>query len=352
MKILGTGKALPKHYYSQDQLLEALREELSDKYFNFPRVEKLHKNVLVGGRHLAIPLEDLRKIETFGQANNHFIEQAQKLGETAIVSASEQAGTNPADLNAILFTTVTGLATPSIDARLMNRLSLRPDTVRMPFFGLGCVGGAAGLSRCNDWLLGHPDKLAVLLTVELCSLTLQRTDLSIPNLISTGLFGDGAAAVVCAGSEHPLAQASPGPEVVATKSIFFPDTESAMGWNISEKGFGIVLSAEVPGLVRTQLRGVTESFLSEHGLGLDDLSVWICHPGGPKVLTAVQDALGITREDLAISWDNLEAMGNLSSASVLINLGETIERISEPGQLGLLLAMGPGFCAELVLLKF
>ena len=148
MKILGTGKALPEHYYSQDQLLEALREELSDKYFNFPRVEKPHKNVLVGGRHLAIPLEDLRNIETFGQANNHFIEQAQKLGETAIVSASEQAGTNPADLNAILFTTVTGLATPSIDARLMNRLSLRPDTVRMPFFGLGCVGGAAGLSRC------------------------------------------------------------------------------------------------------------------------------------------------------------------------------------------------------------
>ena len=352
MKILGTGKALPKHYYSQDELLAALREELADKYFNFPRVEKLHKNVLVGGRHLAIPLEQLREIETFGQANNHFIEQAQTLGETAIVEASKQAGTAPADLNAILFTTVTGLATPSIDARLMNRLSLQSDTVRMPFFGLGCVGGAAGLSRCHDWLLGHPDKLAVLLTVELCSLTLQRTDLSIPNLISTGLFGDGAAAVVCAGAEHPLAKESTGPEVVATKSIFFPDTESAMGWNISEKGFGIVLSAEVPGLVRAKLRDVTESFLSEHDLQLNDLSVWICHPGGPKVLTAVQDALGISREDLAISWDNLEAMGNLSSASVLINLGETIEKVSEPGQMGLLLAMGPGFCAELVLLKF
>ena len=352
MRILGIGKALPENYYSQDELLEALREELADHYFNFPRVEKLHKNVLVGGRHLAIPLEKLRDVKTFGQANDHFIEEAQKLGEAAILEAGEQAGTAPQDLGAILFTTVTGLATPSIDARLMNRLSLRSDTVRMPFFGLGCVGGAAGLSRCNDWLLGHPDKLAVLLTVELCSLTLQRTDLSIPNLISTGLFGDGAAAVICAGADHPLAQTSPGPEVVATKSIFFPETETAMGWNISEKGFGIVLSAEVPGLVEAKLRGATEAFLAEHDLSLEDLSVWICHPGGPKVLTAVQDALGITREDLAISWDNLEAMGNLSSASVLINLGETIQKNSASNQMGLLLAMGPGFCAELVLLKF
>ena len=352
MRILGISPALPQHYYQQNQLLEALKTELEGQYFNFDRVERLHKNVLVGGRHLAIPLEELQALETFGQANNRFIEEAQNLGEQAIHGACEMAQTGPEDLSAFLFTTVTGLATPSIDARLMNRMGFRANTVRMPFFGLGCVGGAAGLSRCNDWLRGHPDKLAVLLAVELCSLTIQRKNLSIPNLISTGLFGDGAAAVICAGDDHPLAKQSSGPRVRATRSIFFPNTESAMGWDISEEGFGIVLSAEVPDLVREQLRPCTEAFLAEEGLALEDLTVWICHPGGPKVLTAVQDALELTAEDLAVSWNNLEAMGNLSSASVLINLGETMAQTPKPGSLGLLLAMGPGFCAELVLMEW
>ena len=218
-----------------------------------------------------------------------------------------------------MFTTVTGLATPSLDALLTNRMPLASHIARMPFFGLGCVGGAAGLSRCRDWLLGHPEKTAVLLSVELCSLTLQRKDLSIPNLISTGLFGDGASAVVAVGDQHPLAKANPGPRVRASRSVFFPNTESVMGWNISESGFEVVLSAEVPDLVQSKIRENAESFLRDEGLELSDLTHYVCHPGGPKVLKAIEEALELDDEALSVSWQSLEEMGNLSSASVLIN---------------------------------
>jgi len=352
MQVLSTNWALPEHYYSQMELFEAFKEELEGKYHNIDRVARLHSNVLVGGRYLALPVDKLRQLQSFGEANDAFIQVGLDLGERAIQRACEDAGIDPNELDAILFTTVTGLATPSMDARLANRLSFKPGIVRMPFFGLGCVGGAAGLSRTNDWLKAHPDKLAVLLSIELCSLTIQREDISIPNLISTGLFGDGAAAVICAGDEHPLSQKSRWPRVRATQSVFYPDTERTMGWDISEKGFGIVLSAEVPQLVESNLRGNVDAFLDSQGLSLDQLSQWVCHPGGPKVLQAVQNALGITEEDLAISWNSLHEMGNLSSASVLINLAKKQAEQPESGSLGLLLAMGPGFCAELVLLEW
>jgi alkylresorcinol/alkylpyrone synthase len=352
MHVLSVDWALPPHRFSQQALFEALREEVQERYFNPERIEKLHKNVLVGHRYLALPPDELTAIETFGQANDAFIRIGLDLGENAIRDACEKAGVQPSDLDAILFTTVTGLATPSMDARLINRMGLKPSIARMPFFGLGCVGGAAGLSRCADWLKAHPTKLAVLLSIELCSLTIQRKDLSIPNLISTGLFGDGSAAVVCAGADHPLAKQSQGPRVRATQSVFYPDTESVMGWDISESGFKIVLSAEVPQMVQDNLRNNVDTFLEKEGLTRKDLTQWICHPGGPKVLQAVQNALEITEKDLQISWDSLAEMGNLSSASVLINLGKKQETSPPPGSLGLLLAMGPGFCAELVLLEW
>jgi alkylresorcinol/alkylpyrone synthase len=352
MHVLAVDWALPPHRYSQSDLFEVFQEEIKDRYFNLDRIRKLHQNVMVGHRYLALPPQELVGLKSFGQANDAFIRVGLELGEQAIEQACAQAGIAPKDLDAILFTTVTGLATPSMDARLVNRMGLDPHIARMPFFGLGCVGGAAGLSRCADWLKAHPTKLAVLLSIELCSLTIQRQDLSIPNLISTGLFGDGAAAVVAAGAEHPLARTNQGPKVRANRSLFYPDTESVMGWKISESGFEIVLSAEVPQLVRDNLRDNVDAFLSTEGLSRDDLQHYVCHPGGPKVLEAVQGALEIEREDLKISWDSLAEMGNLSSASVLINLGKTQKTEPASGSLGLLLAMGPGFCAELVLLEW
>ena len=211
MKILSVGSALPPHFYDQETLLEAFREQWAERFFNHRRLEDLHRNVLVGGRHLSLPIEDYPLIESWGEANDHWIRVAQEVGGDAILKAIAEAGLSVADVDALYFVTVTGVATPSIDARLVNRLGLPPTVKRVPIFGLGCLAGAAGVARAADYLKGHPNEVAVLLSVELCSLTLQREDLSVENLIASGLFGDGAAAVVLAGAER----GSSGPRAVS-----------------------------------------------------------------------------------------------------------------------------------------
>jgi alkylresorcinol/alkylpyrone synthase len=355
LKIAAVGRALPPHYYDQDTLLDALRRRWESRFFNPGRLQRLHQNVLVGGRHLALPIEEYDGLTTWGKANDAWIRVAQQVGEQAVLDALARAGLSSADLGAFLFVTVTGVATPSIDARLVNRLGLPPRIKRMPIFGLGCVAGAAGIARATDYVRAYPDQAALLLSVELCSLTLQEEDLSIPNLIASGLFGDGAAAVLVTGERFrdTAGDAEPGPQVVDTRSVFYPDSERVMGWDISENGFRIVLSAEVPDVVRQFLRHDVDTFLAEHGLTRADISSWVCHPGGPKVLEAMQEALEIPEQALAVTWDSLRRVGNLSSTSVLLVLAETMEKHRpEPGSWGMLLAMGPGFCSELVLLRW
>ena len=348
MRIVSVGSALPEHYYDQESLLAAFREHWAERYHNVGRLERLHRNVLVGGRHLALPIEEYPKIETWGQANDHWIRVAQELGGKAVLSALDRAGLGVDEVDAFYFTTVTGVATPSIDARLMNRLGLPSHVKRVPIFGLGCLAGAAGIARSADYLKGHPDEVAVLLSVELCSLTLQRSDLSVENLIGSGLFGDGAAAAVLVGANRT----HEGPRVVASRSSFYPDSEGVMGWNVSEKGFKIVLSADVPEMVRRFLRRDVDAFLDEHGLTRNDISAWISHPGGPKVLEAMQEALELPEDALEGAWRTLREVGNLSSTSVLLVLEETLRSPPPLGGWGLMSAMGPGFCSELVLLKW
>lgn len=361
-RIAAVGSAFPRHYYDQETLLAALRGYWSERYFNLERIEQLHRNVLVGGRHLALPLEEYPGLATFGQANSAWIRVAEEIGGEAVVDALGKCGLAVADIDALFFVTVTGVATPSIDARLINRLGLRSDLKRLPIFGLGCVAGASGIARAADYVRGFPDHVAVLLSVELCSLTLQRQDLSIPNLIASGLFGDGAAAAVVVGgdraqglaSRRPHAGAGPlGPEVVATRSIFYPDSERVMGWDISESGFQIVLSAEVPQVVEAHLRADVDAFLGERGLTRGDIASWVCHPGGPKVLEAMEQALETPPGALELTWKSLREVGNLSSTSVLLVLAATLAAERPPaGSLGMLLALGPGFCSELVLLRW
>ena len=350
MRIASVGKAFPPHYYDQEALLEALRRVWSKRFFNQDRLDSLHRNVLVGGRHLALPLEEYeQRVTSWGAANDAWIEVSQEIGAAAIGDAIDKAGLSLADIGCLIFVSVTGVATPSIDARLMNRLDLPSGVRRVPIFGLGCVAGAAGIARAADYTKAYPDQVAVLLSVELCSLTLQLQDLSIPNLISSGLFGDGAAAAVIVGAER---QAS-GPRVLASQSIFYRDTERIMGWDISEKGFQVVLSAAVPEVVRQHLRPDVDRFLADQALTRQDISSWVAHPGGPKVLEAMEEALEVPREALGVTWQSLREIGNLSSASVLMVLAETMENHRPaPGSLGMLLALGPGFCAELVLLEW
>ena len=348
MRIAAVGAAFPSHYYDQDTLLAAFREHWSERHYNLDRLERLHRNVLVGGRHLALPMEEYAALDTFGKANDAWIRVALEVGGEAVTAALESAGLRAEDVDTLLCTSVTGIATPSLDARLANRLHLPSRIKRLPFFGLGCVAGAAGVARAADCVRAFPSEVAVLLSVELCSLTLQRDDLSIPNLISSGLFGDGAAAVVVVGADRDAA----GPRVVATRSVFYPDTERIMGWDISERGFEIVLSADVPDMVRTHLRNDVDGFLSDNGLSRADIAVWIAHPGGPRVLEAMEGSLELPEGALDRAWRTLREKGNLSSTSVLLVLGEVLEDPPPAGSFGLMTAMGPGFCSELVLLRW
>lgn len=359
MRILSVGRAFPEHYYDQTRLLDALRKHWQREHFNPRRLERLHQNVLVSGRHMALPLEEYDNLNTWGDANSAWIRVAQDVGARALTDALELAGLTADRLSLLMTATVTGVATPSLDALLVNRMGLPAHIKRLPVFGLGCVAGAAGLARLADYVRAFPDQVAALLSVELCSLTVQKRDVSIPNLIATGLFGDGAAAVLVAGKDAQVPDLGrPTPRIVDTRSVFYPDTERVMGWDISETGFGIVLSAEVPEMVNRHLRHDVDRFLGEHQLSRDDIGTWICHPGGPKVLRAMEDGLELPEGALDVTWKSLREVGNLSSSSVLMVLRDTLDQGLFPSQdddggrrHGMLLAMGPGFCSELVLLE-
>jgi alkylresorcinol/alkylpyrone synthase len=351
MQIVSTASAFPRHYYSQEELLEGLRQFWGERIEKPEVLRRLHRHVGVDGRYLSIPREQYLTMSNWGAANDHWIRTATELGEKAVGGAVSSAGLQVQNLHAIFFTSVTGISSPSIDALLINKMGLCRNIRRLPIFGLGCVAGAAGISRAADYVKAYPDQIAVVLSVELCSLTIQREDLSMANLISSGLFGDGAAAVIVAGSECGVAGCRP--RILATRSVFYPNTEEMMGWNISEKGFRIVLSREVPNLVRKNLAHDVDDFLASRGLVRSDIGSWVLHTGGPKILEATAEALGLKNGELNASWDCLRRTGNLSSASVLVVLEEVMKnRRPAPRTLGVLAAMGPGFCSELILLEW
>lgn len=349
MRIASVASALPQNYYDQKTVEHMLERVWADRPDVLRRLPALFANCGVEGRHFALPLERYLELETFGQFNDEWIRCALDLGEEAVRSALDRAGLRPQDVDAIYFSTVTGLAAPSLDARLANRIPFRPDIRRIPMFGLGCVAGAAAVSRAADFVRGTRDGVALVLAVELCSLTWQRSDHSLAHVISTGLFGDGATCAVVVGDQRAAA----GPRIVDTRSVFYPDTEDVMGWRISEHGFHLILSPSVPTVARERLGPDVHRFLGDHGLTCRQIGSWVCHPGGPKVLAAARDSLGITDDDLALSWESLRNAGNLSSASVLLILERTLQkRRPEPGTRGVMLAMGPGFCSELLLLDW
>jgi alkylresorcinol/alkylpyrone synthase len=349
MRIASTATAYPPHYFSQQEIVEAIKEYWSESLDRSSLLERLHYRTGVEGRYFSRPLEEYRGLDTWGKANDAWIEVAEELGEHAIDCALKFAGLDRDRISAIFFVSVTGVCSPSIDARLVNRMGLSRNIKRNPIFGLGCVAGAAGLARAADYVRAYPDQVAALLAVELCSLTWQRDDLSVANLISSGLFGDGAAAVLVAGEKV----GSSGPRIVASHQVFYPNTHDVMGWKISEKGFNIVLSPDVPTVVRENLGRDVDHFLELQGLTRADIGSWIMHTGGPKVLEATAEALDLKNDELSVSWEALRRVGNLSSASVLIVLDEVMKhQHPAPGTRSILAAMGPGFCAEILLLEW
>jgi alkylresorcinol/alkylpyrone synthase len=350
--IVAVSTALPRHHYRQQELAAATRA-LCPELANEPkRIERFFQRVHVRERYLALPLEAYAQLGGMRARSEAWVATALELGERAVRSLLEQAEIDPSEVGMMMSTTVTGMAVPSIEARLMNRIPFSPGLKRVPLFGLGCLAGTAGIARVSEYLRAYPRETAILLSVELCSLTLQPNDPSTANVVASGLFGDGAAAVLVAGAEHPLSEAA-SPRVLDGRSRFFPNTERVMGWDVVDSGFKVVLGPEVPELARREVPALVDGLLSPHGLSRSDVEWWIAHPGGPAVTSAMCEGLGLPAERFALSRKSLAEVGNLSSASVLFVLEEvcTSQR-PRRGSYGVMLSMGPAFCAEAVLLRW
>lgn len=345
--ILSTGIALPEYAFHQDDVKPFIRDMFAEVFSDIDRLMSIFENTQIKKRHFSVPIDWFKENHTFAEKNRLYLEHATDLSVQALQAALDRAGVTMEDISHLFFVSSTGLATPSVDARILNQMKGNPHTKRTPIWGLGCGGGAAGLSRAFDYVKAHPKEMAVVIAVELCGLTFQRNDLTKSNLVATSLFADGAAAVLVAGDE---AQVESPVRLRTTQSILWPESLDVMGWDFSSSGFHVIFSQDIPKIVRTKVADATLGFLQEQGLsGVDH---YLLHPGGKKVLEAYRDSLGIDEQKLDISEQILQQYGNMSSCTVLYVLDEFLQqgRIGE-GDSGLIAALGPGFSLEMLLVE-
>jgi alkylresorcinol/alkylpyrone synthase len=304
-------------------------------------------NAQVSKRHSLFPVEYTVEPRSLTKTNQEYCEHAVALGRKAAEDCLARAGLRPDEVDLLITTSCTGFMIPSLDAHLIQQMGFRRNVRRMPFTELGCAAGAMAMSCAADFLRAHPRGNALIIAVELPTLTLQRKDVSQANLISATLFGDGAAAVLLSGTLQS------GPRVLATETYTFPNSLAAMGFDLRDSGFHIQLSKDVPQMIGGEIRALVDGFLARQGLVRDQIKGWILHPGGARLLRNIEEQLALTQADTQFSWDVLREFGNLSSATILFILQEWLEKKPlAPGDYALAAAFGPGFSAEFLLLQW
>ncbi|MGP4082142.1 type III polyketide synthase [Pseudalkalibacillus sp. R45] len=358
--ILSVGTCDPEHTLGQDHTVEFARELFSDHFSHIDRLLRVFENGQIETRNFVNDVQWYKENHTLQSKNDIYIEKSVEYGVKAIKDClanntymDKQIPYN--EIDAIFFVSTTGFSTPSIEARIMNELPFSPHTKRIPIWGLGCAGGASGLARAHDYCLAYPQAKVLLVCVELCSLTFQKKDYSKSNLIGTSLFADGVGAVLMVGDEvkeHELTVGKTIPKTLASQSTLMPDSEDVMGWDIKDEGLYVIFSKDIPHIVDSWFYPTIHQFLIDQDLEMDEIKHFIAHPGGIKVLNAYMSSLDIPASMFHDSLEILKRYGNMSSVTVIYVLNRFMQKDIPSGEKGLVMALGPGFSSEVVLIEW
>lgn len=356
-KIASISTYKPPYTLEQSNIEQLTKELFKDKIAQLDRLLKVFENGDIETRHFCVPLEWHQTEHTFEERNDLYIELATKYSVEAIQACLQnnfflQKTIRTEEIDAIIFVSSTGISTPSIDARVMNHLPFSDRLKRIPIWGLGCAGGAAGISRAFDYCKAHPSEKVLVVCVELCSLTFQPNDFSKSNLIGASLFADGVACVLVCGDDVDMVAKVSTPHIIDTASKWMPDSENVMGWDIKNNGLHVVFSKSIPSIISSWLGPFIDEFLAEQRLTKEQLVNFVAHPGGKKVLEAYENTLQLKQDQTEISREVLRKHGNMSSPTVLYVLEQFMLKENNNNDIGLLVALGPGFCGEAVLLNW
>lgn len=344
-KIKAVGRAVPTYALEQREIKKFVTALFESHIDHLDRLLPVFESSCIHVRHLSQPLDWYATAHSFAEANKIFERVALELSEKAALEAMMKASVQPEDIGMVIFVSSTGIVTPTLDAKLIQRLGLSPHTVRLPIWGLGCGGGVSGLARAAELSHSLQEKAVLLVTVELCSLTFQQNDYSKSNLVGTSIFADGAAAAV-------ITVDGDGPAVLGNYSTLFPDSADVMGWDLAETGFKVRFSRDIPSILRRNLPQLLNGACTKWGINQEDIVHYIVHPGGAKVLKAYSESLGLAKDQLTYAYDILADYGNMSSTTVLFVLEKFMAETPPTGNFGVMLALGPGFSAEQVLFQW
>lgn len=352
--VLASSHASPQNRFPQERIGETVAMLYGGAFPDLDggRIRKIFGHSRIRERAFLMPLEWYASPHGGRDRAEVFARKGLELMVEASSRCLAEAGFGPERIDTVIFVTTTGISAPSLDSHLVNALGMRRNTVRIPLWGLGCAGGAAGLARASDFCLAAPRSAVLLVSLETCSLNFSKDDTTPLNLVAMSLFSDCCAAVLVCGDEAPEAAAAAGPRILASASHLFPATTGLIGWAVADDGLRLVLTPELPGLLRSELAGLADSFLAGNGLSRGDIVHYMAHPGGARIMDALLESLGLANGELRLSEEVLRDFGNVSSASVLLVLERWMkgDGPAVPGY-GLLVSFGPGLAAEFVLVR-